>query len=78
MLRCDTVAMSDSNNQGRPYRALVVDDDERLLALARLSLSKEGLDVETAETALEGLSILENAWSDIVILDVVLPDLSGW
>jgi DNA-binding response OmpR family regulator len=60
------------------YRVLVIDDDERLLALARLALSKNGVEVETAGTATEGLDRLGESMPDLVILDVVLPDLSGW
>ena len=61
------------------YRVFVIDDDERLLALARLSLAKSGIEVETATTASEGLTaILGGGPPDLVILDIVMPDLSGW
>ena len=61
------------------YRVFVIDDDERLLALARLSLAKSGIEVETATTATEGLAaILGEVPPDLVILDIVMPDLSGW
>lgn len=61
------------------YRVFVIDDDERLLALARLSLAKSGIEVETATTASEGLAaILGGVRPDLVILDIVMPDLSGW
>jgi DNA-binding response OmpR family regulator len=63
---------------GRAYQVLVIDDDERLLALARLSLTKHGIQVATATTAAEGLLYLGRAQPDLVILDVVMPDLSGW
>jgi two-component system, OmpR family, response regulator MtrA len=60
------------------YKVLVVDDDERLLALAQLALSKNGMEVETANTSGDALEIFGNLQPDLVILDIVMPDLSGW
>lgn len=59
-------------------RVLVVDDDERLLALVRLALAKDGVDVTVCASATEALRALEQEPFDLVVLDVVLPDLSGW
>lgn len=61
-------------------RVLIVDDDARLVALARLALAKEGMEVLAAGCGAEGLAALEagNGATDLVVLDVVLPDLSGW
>ena len=60
------------------YRVLVVAGDEKLIALTRLSLAKNGLEVEAATTAYNGLATLEDSPHDLVILDTELPDLSGW
>jgi DNA-binding response OmpR family regulator len=57
---------------------VVVDDDVRLLALARLALQKQGIRVSTAATAEEGRQIVADDPPDLVILDIVLPDMSGW
>jgi DNA-binding response OmpR family regulator len=57
---------------------VVVDDDERLLALARLALQKQGVRVSTAATAAEGRTLIGADPPDLVILDIVLPDMSGW
>jgi len=59
-------------------RILVVDDDVALLALIRLMLTKHGLAVEAAATAAEGLTLVDAFQPDLVVLDVDLPDLSGW
>ena len=72
------MSMNATNPSSAPYSVLVIDDDERLLALARLSLNKEGVDVVTASTVSEGLELLATSQPDLVILDIVLPDLSGW
>jgi two-component system, OmpR family, phosphate regulon response regulator OmpR len=62
----------------RAFQVLIIDDDDRLLALARLSLTKHGIQVTTATSAAEGLVRLGRLRPDLVILDVVMPDLSGW
>ncbi len=70
--------MDEKGEHTKPYRVLLIDDDERLLALARLAIAKNGVEVATAGTATEGLSMLAQDIPDLVVLDVVLPDLSGW
>jgi DNA-binding response OmpR family regulator len=57
---------------------VVVDDDERLLALARLALQKQGIRVSTAATAEDARTLVAADPPDLVILDIVLPDMSGW
>ncbi|MDP9485289.1 MAG: response regulator transcription factor [Actinomycetota bacterium] len=66
------------SSESRRHKVLVVDDDERLLALVRLALSKNGVDVETAVTPAEALEVFEERAPDLVVLDVIMPDLSGW
>jgi two-component system response regulator MprA len=73
------MAMEESgDSERRGYKVLVVDDDEKLLALARLALSRNGVEVETATTSADALGMMGGSKPDLVILDVVLPDLSGW
>jgi len=60
------------------HHVVVVDDDERLLALARLALQKQGIRVSTAATAEDARSLVAADPPDLVILDIVLPDMSGW
>jgi DNA-binding response OmpR family regulator len=57
---------------------VVVDDDERLLALARLALQKQGIRVTTVATAEGAQKLLSADPPDLMILDIVLPDMSGW
>jgi two-component system response regulator MprA len=66
------------NDHSAGHHVVVVDDDERLLALARLALQKQGIRVSTASTAEEARRLVVADAPDLVILDIVLPDMSGW
>ncbi|MGQ3481407.1 response regulator transcription factor [Paenibacillus sp. TY11] len=56
---------------------LVIDDEEKISRLLQLELSHEGYAVEIAQTGREGLEkALARTW-DIIILDVMLPEMNG-
>lgn len=56
---------------------LVVDDEPDIRELVRFGLTQEGFSVETASTAQEGLDRIEKRVPDLVVLDLMLPDMSG-
>jgi len=58
-------------------KILVVDDEPDILELTRLSLVREGYDVETAATGDEALASLRRGRPDLVVLDLMLPDRPG-
>jgi two-component system phosphate regulon response regulator PhoB len=58
-------------------RVLVVDDEPDLLELVRVNLVQAGFEVETAEDGGEALERLRSGLPDLMILDLMLPDLSG-
>ena len=60
------------------YSILVVDDDARIVSLLRRALSYEGYTVRTALTATEGLLSARDEPPNLVLLDVMLPDLDGF
>ena len=59
-------------------RVLVVDDDPTALRLIGYSLQQEGYDVLTASNGLDGLSQARQLRPDMVILDIMMPDLDGF
>ncbi len=59
-------------------KVLVVDDDPHIRELIRVFLEKEGLDVAEASDGLKALEKLETTRADLVILDVMMPNLDGW
>ncbi|MDB4867378.1 MAG: DNA-binding response regulator [Cohnella sp.] len=61
----------------RPH-IVVIDDDEKIISLLRRSLAFEGYDVTTAHDGAEGLKQLGQRQADLVILDVMMPNIDGW
>ena len=59
-------------------RILVVDDDAHIRELVGVFLRKEGLDVYEANDGIEALQRLATIKADLVILDVMMPNMDGW
>ena len=57
---------------------LIVDDDDRLREFVRVNLEMEGYKVREAASAREGLAALEEQSPDLVLLDVMMPEMDGW
>ena len=57
---------------------LIVDDDERLREFVRVNLEVEGYNVREAGSAEEGLAALEAEPPDLILLDVMMPQVDGW
>ena len=58
-------------------RILIVDDEEVLRDVLDAVLRREGFDIVTAASGEEALSVLDTEEVDLVILDVMLPGISG-
>ncbi|MCL5256531.1 MAG: response regulator transcription factor [Chloroflexi bacterium] len=56
---------------------LVVDDEPAILRALRTILSRQGYQVETAETGRQALDLHERRHPDLVLLDLGLPDMDG-
>jgi DNA-binding response OmpR family regulator len=59
-------------------RLLVVEDEARLAAALRRGLAAEGFAVDVASTGPQGLELARHGEYDAMILDVMLPGLSGY
>ena len=57
---------------------LVVDDERNIVQLVRLYLSKEGFRVESASSGREALEKVQPVRPDLVLLDLMLPEMDGW
>jgi PAS domain S-box-containing protein len=58
-------------------RVLVVDDEKRIRGVCYTLLKNEGFEVDTAETGEIGLNKIKEMHYDIILLDLMMPGLSG-
>jgi len=61
----------------RPYIVVVVDDEPDFCTVIRELLKSQNLVVHAAYDALEGLSLIENVHPDLVLADVMMPQVNG-
>jgi DNA-binding response OmpR family regulator len=59
-------------------RILIVEDNESLAFGLRNNLELEGHEVLVAETGTKGLDLARNAGADLILLDLMLPELDGF
>lgn len=59
-------------------KILTVEDEENIRRLLAVNLQARGYDVLEAESAEEGLPLLNDEAVDLVLLDIRLPGQSGW
>ena len=63
---------------GSPIRVLLVDDERALTNLVRMALEYEGWHIDTAHDAGEAVAKFQAACPDVVVLDIMLPDMDGF
>ena len=59
-------------------KILVVDDDQNICELLRLYVEKEGFEVVIANDVRVALEVFEAENPDLILLDIMLPELDGW
>ena len=71
-------ASTGSPVDGVPVRVLVVDDESNITDLVATALRYEGFEVADAHDGREALAQVESFRPDLIVLDVMLPDLDGF
>ena len=68
--------MHDRVIHSLPYILVINDEEGMHLSIKRL-LEKNNFNVKIAQSAKEGLTILQNYKIDLIICDIVMPDIGG-
>lgn len=58
-------------------KILIIEDEEKIARFVELELSHEGYETDKATNGREGLEKIESGGYDLVILDIILPELNG-
>jgi two-component system, OmpR family, KDP operon response regulator KdpE len=59
-------------------KILIVDDESGLRELVRINLEHEGYAVLQAENGVQGVAMVREEMPDLVIMDVMMPEMDGW
>lgn len=70
--------MNETPSASAPKRVLVVDDEESILELVGYHLQRAGFEVLLATTGVEGYRLATESKLDMVVLDLMLPDMDGF
>ncbi len=72
-----------ANNGNAPIAAngklvVCIEDEQEMIDLVQLILGRRGFTVEGANGGLEGLEKIQKRKPDLVLLDLMMPDMDGW
>jgi two-component system OmpR family response regulator len=70
--------LSEEERRVQLPKILVVDDDAHIRELVRLYLVDEGFDLVEKSNGADALEYAENHRMDLVILDIMMPQMDGW
>ena len=59
-------------------KVLLIDDDQATCNLYKFSLERLGFDMRIALNGIDGLKIAYEYQPEIILLDIMMPELSGW
>ena len=65
-------------NSNQAYKIFIVDDDIKFLDVISRKLSNMGYSVNTTNSGVNALSKIKSFKPDLIILDIIMPDIDGW
>jgi DNA-binding NtrC family response regulator len=60
-----------------PPRVLIIDDEDSMCNFMEIMLTKEGYEVDTSTSPVDGVSMIKERDYDVVVADLNMPDMSG-
>ena len=75
--RSNVAATVSDTTKPKPF-VLAVDDEEHITELVAMALGFNGFEVDRASTGREALAAVDRRRPDLIVLDVMLPDLDGF
>jgi DNA-binding response OmpR family regulator len=66
------------NASNQDKRIVVIEDDPEMIELVKLILAKDGFKVTGAGNGREGLEVIQDVAPQVVLLDLMMPDMDGW
>jgi two-component system, OmpR family, response regulator VicR len=65
-------------DNARSRSIVYIEDDLEMIDLVKLILSRRGFDVKGAHGGREGLDVVSQEKPDLILLDLMMPDVDGW
>ena len=59
-------------------RVVYIEDEQEMIDLVRLILNRKGFEIVGANGGREGLDAVRRVLPDLVLLDLMMPDMDGW
>lgn len=59
------------------FKVAIIEDDQAIAQMYRIKFEASGFTVETAENGKLGLELAENMRPDIILLDLMMPEMNG-
>src|SRR5215469_6080359 len=70
--------MQEAEVNDEPKSILLIDDNESLSSILTIRLRAEGYSVDVANDGIQGVARARHQTYDLILLDVMLPERSGW
>ncbi len=70
--------MSETGESNVGRKILVIDDEPGIIEIVEANLEGDGFEVISASNGKEGLTKIKNEGPELVVLDVMMPEMDGW